>query len=313
MDKVLTAHREHPRLFEDFRFVYPVLSRRSGGISIGMNVNPDKRCNFDCLYCQVDRTAESAVKRFDLAAAEQELRQLLDIVQSGKLARYPAFTGVPAELLRLRDVALSGDGEPTTLPNFADTIAMVARLKPRGVKLILITNAGSLNRAEVQRGLTIMDAHEGEVWAKLDAGTEEYFRFIERAAVPFARILQNITQCAQARPIVIQSLFMKVYGHGPAAEEIAAYAARLQEIMSAGGRIKSVQICTIARKPMTVINGRLAWEAVTPLSNAEVDAIAHSVHHRTGLTAESYYGLPTDATLSTAAKVQGPQASASPH
>ena len=39
-------------LFQDNRFVYAVVSRRSGGVSIGVNLNPDKYCNFDCVYCQ---------------------------------------------------------------------------------------------------------------------------------------------------------------------------------------------------------------------------------------------------------------------
>ena len=60
--EILNAHRQHPRRFEDFKFVYPVLSRRAHGISIGINTNPDKVCNFDCIYCQVDRTTEPPVK-----------------------------------------------------------------------------------------------------------------------------------------------------------------------------------------------------------------------------------------------------------
>ena len=139
--KVLPAHRQHERRFEDFRYVYPVLSRRSHGISIGINTNPDKVCNFDCIYCQVDRTAESAIKKFDLAAAEEELRTMIHIVQSGELTQHPPFNSVPKEKLRLNDIALSGDAEPTTLPNFSKTIEMIARVKPKGVKIVLITDA----------------------------------------------------------------------------------------------------------------------------------------------------------------------------
>jgi len=290
MKKLLPAHQKHPREFEDFKFVYPVLSRRSGGISIGLNVNPDRHCCFDCIYCQVDRTTAATVKRFDLATAEKELAVMLEWVASGALARYPQFRGVPAELMRLKDVALSGDGEPTMLSNFAEIVEMIVRLKPREAKLLLITNAAGLVRATVKRGLTTMDAHNGEVWAKLDAGTEEYFKFVDRSAVPFARILKNLTECAKARPLVIQSLFMNVYGVGPSPEEIAAYCQRLQEILAAGGRIKLVQVGTIARQPMALINGHPARHSVTALADAELDAIRASVRHRTGLTAESYYG-----------------------
>lgn len=290
MGRILPAHRKHPRRFEEFKFVYPVLSRRSRGISIGVNTNPDKVCNFDCIYCQVDRTTESAVKNFDLAEAERELRALIEMAQSGELAQSPPFDSVPREMLRVNDVALSGDAEPTTLKNFSEVVTMIARVKPKGVKIVLITDAGGLDRPDVKRGLGIMDANDGEVWAKLDAGTEEYFKLINRTKIPFAKILKNITETAKTRPIVIQSLFMKVRGDGPSAEEIGAYCQRLKEIGSAGGRIKLVQIYTIARKPMTVVDGISAREFVSALSNEEVDALAERVRREVGLATESFYG-----------------------
>jgi len=292
MKKMLPAHRDHSRVFDQFRFVYPVVSRRSGGVSIGLNVNPDRRCNFDCLYCQVDRTTSAAFSPFDLSLAEQELAAMLELVASGALAKHPRFREVPVDLMQLKDVALSGDGEPTALPNFAETIEMVTRLKPSEVKLVLITDAAGLDRADVKRGLATMDAHNGEVWAKLDAGTEEYFKLIDRAAIPFARILKNLTACAKARPIVIQSLFLKVYGDGPSVDEIGAYCERLMEIKSAGGQIKLVQVGTVARQPMAMINGRPAWNCVTALTDVELDAIQAFVRHHTGLATESYYGSP---------------------
>jgi wyosine [tRNA(Phe)-imidazoG37] synthetase (radical SAM superfamily) len=282
----LPAHRDHPRQFAGFRFVYPVLSRRSQGISIGLNVNPDKVCNFDCIYCQVDRSVPALVTKFDVAVVEEELRAILKT----DLALHPLFAVVPADQRRVMDIALSGDGEPTTLPNFAETIAMVARVKPPGVKIVLITDAGGLDRADVKRGLRLMDANEGEVWAKLDAGTEAYFKFVNRTPVPFARVLKNITGCATVRPVVIQSLFLKVHGQGPTAAEIGAYCDRLGEIVAAGGRIKLVQVSTLARQAMTMVDRIPAWQFVAALSDAEVDAIAAVVRARTGLTVAGYHG-----------------------
>jgi wyosine [tRNA(Phe)-imidazoG37] synthetase (radical SAM superfamily) len=283
---ILSAHRQHPRRFEDFKFVYPVLSRRSRGISIGINTNPDKICNFDCIYCQVDRTVPVAATKFDLAVAEEELRAMIDIVQSGEISRHAPFDSVPKGQLRLNDIALSGDAEPTTLPRFSQAIQMIARVKPQHVKIVLITDAGGLDRTDVKRGLEIMDASNGEVWAKLDAGTEAYFKLINRTKIPFARILKSICECAKARRIVVQSLFMKVHGAGPSAEEIAAYCQRLREI----GNIKLVQVYTIARKPMTIVDGTPAWQFVTALSDRELDAIAKGVHDETGLATEVYGG-----------------------
>jgi wyosine [tRNA(Phe)-imidazoG37] synthetase (radical SAM superfamily) len=286
----IPAHSLHSRRFEDYQFVYPVVSRRSRGISIGMNVNPDKACNFDCIYCQVDRATPPTVSQFDLPRAESELREMLSLVTTGQIAARAPFDSVPRDLLRLNDIALSGDAEPTTLPNFSETIAMIARVKPAGVKIVLITDAGGLDRADVRVGLAIMDAHDGEVWAKLDAGTEDYYRLVNRSAIPFARILKNIGSCAKVRPVVIQSLFMNIHGTGPSRAEIDAYIGRLRDIRSDGGHIKLVQVYTIARKPMTVVDGVPSSQFVSALANATLDDVAQRVRTGSGLTVETFYG-----------------------
>jgi wyosine [tRNA(Phe)-imidazoG37] synthetase (radical SAM superfamily) len=150
------------------------------------------------------------------------------------------------------------------------------------VKLVLITNASMFHRPAVERGLELLDANNGEVWAKLETGTDEYYQLVERTKVPFRQVLDNITAAAQKRPIVIQSLFMRIAGEPPSPAEIDAYIGRLKDIVAAGGRIKLVQIYTVARRP--------AEDYVAPLTHAEVDEIAARVERRTGLRVERYYG-----------------------
>src|SRR4051812_28338279 len=125
----LPLHTDHARLFEGNRFVYPVLSRRSGGISIGVNLNPDKICNFDCIYCQVDRRSQSETRFVETAALVDELRSTLDLVVSGQIYESPKFRDVPSHLRRLNDIAFSGDGEPTTYKNFDEIIGACAEVK----------------------------------------------------------------------------------------------------------------------------------------------------------------------------------------
>ena len=201
-------------------------------------------------------------------------------------SKHAPFDSVPKDKLPINDIALSGDAEPTTLKNFSETIEMIARVKPVGVKIVLITDAGGLDRPDVKHGLEIMDANDGEVWAKLDAGTEAYFQLINRTKIPFTKILRNIQLTAKQRPVIIQSLFLKVQGEGPSADEITAYCQRLREI----GNIKLVQVYTLARKAMTMEEGVPAWHFVSALSDAEVDAIAERVRKETGLASESFYG-----------------------
>lgn len=277
----------HERSFELNRFVYPVVSRRSGGISLGVNLNPDKVCNFDCIYCQVNRVTAAETKFVELPQLLAELDATLELVTSGRLFAHPKFSATPPTWRRLNDIAFSGDGEPTTYRNFDAIIAACAEIKRRrrldGVKMVLITNATMFHRPAVQRGLAILDDNQGEIWAKLETGTEEYYRQVERTSIPFRQVLDNIQLVAQQRPIVIQSLFMKIAGDEPSAQELDEYCQRLNEMIAAGGQIKLVQVYTVARQP--------AESFVTPLSNARVDAIVALVQERTGLSAQAFYGV----------------------
>lgn len=285
-DSPLPLHTSHPRNYRDNKFVYPVLSRRSRGISIGVNLNPDKVCNFDCIYCQVDRRSEAETQFVEFDQLLAELDAMFRFVASGEIYQDESFREVPAPLRRLNDVAFSGDGEPTTYRNFDDIIGRAAELKRKhqldDVKLVLITNASMFHRPTVQRGLEILDENNGEIWAKLDAGTDEYYQLIERTKIPFRQVLNNITAAARQRPIVIQSLFMRVEGEPPSSAEIAAYCDRLNEITAAGGKLKLIQVYTVARQP--------AESYVSALDHEQVDAIADKVRNETGLPTETHYG-----------------------
>jgi len=282
---LVPLHRSHSRHFEQNKFVYPVVSRRSHGLSIGVNLNPDKICNFDCIYCQVDRRSEAEQRFVEMERLLSEIEEMLTLVTTGELYQTPRFEQVPESLRRLNDIAFSGDGEPTTFKNFDEIISEVAGIKRRfqldQVKMVLITNASMFHRPKVQAGLLTLDQNQGEIWAKLDAGTEAYYQLIERTKIPFQRILDNLLLAARVRPIVIQSLFMKVNGIPPADSEITAYLQRLNDIQSNGGTIQLVQVYTVARPP--------AESFVSSLSNQEVDRIVQRIQQETALPAEAYY------------------------
>jgi wyosine [tRNA(Phe)-imidazoG37] synthetase (radical SAM superfamily) len=283
---LLDPHRDHSRLFQLNRFVYPVLSRRSGGISVGINLNPDKVCNFDCIYCQVDRRTAPDSREVDAGLLLRELERTLDLVESGQLYQDERFSRVPPPLRRLNDIAFSGDGEPTTYPEFPRMVRDVAAIKRRRrldqVKLILITNATMFHRPPVEEALAFLDANQGEIWAKLDAGTESCFREIERTSIPFERVLSNLAAAAKVRPIVLQSLFMTIDGRGPTEDEIDAYCRRLEWILEQGGALAGVQVYTVARPP--------AEGNVGPLAGPELRRIGDLVRRRVGVRVEVIEG-----------------------
>jgi wyosine [tRNA(Phe)-imidazoG37] synthetase (radical SAM superfamily) len=276
----------HSREFTANRYVYPVLSRRAGGLSIGVNLNPDKFCDFRCIYCQIDRTQPGEPDAVDLTTLAEELDRMVELVVSGDIYRRTQFRNTPPPLRRLNDIAFSGNGEPTACPRFDQAVDVCADVRRRhkldDVKLVLITNATLFHQPRVRRALETLDANNGEIWAKLDAGTEEYYHAVDRSTVPWRRILDNLREAALVRPIVIQSLFLRMHGQSPPAAELDAYCDRLREITAAGGRIKLVQVHTIARQPAET------W--ATALSDADVDAIADMVRRRTELPVAAFYG-----------------------
>src|SRR5438045_97658 len=121
-EPVLAPHTDHPRTYYENRYVYPVLSRRSKGISVGVNLNPDKICNFDCVYCQVDRRSEAETRFVETDQLLAEIDHMLALVASGALFDDDEFQSVPPDRRRLNDIAFSGDGEPTTYRNFDEII-----------------------------------------------------------------------------------------------------------------------------------------------------------------------------------------------
>lgn len=285
--KLEQAWRRHERRWADNLYVYAVVSRRSRGLSVGVNLNPDKACNFDCVYCQVDRTEPPRVRKVDLSRLTAELDAVLESARDGSMFLSPPFDAIAATDRVVRDIAFSGDGEPTASPCLIDAVRIAAASRERfgldETKLVLITDAAFLSRPRVREALVLLDRNNGEVWAKLDAGTEEYFRRVCRAKAGLDSILDNILDAARVRPVVIQSLWMRLDGDAPPPPELDAYCGRLLAMLEQGGRIKAIQLYTIARRPAE------PW--VAPLEDAALDAIATMVGRRLPVPVEVFYGV----------------------
>ena len=288
-DPAAAVIRDHRRQWRDCRYVYPVISRRARGLSVGVNLNPDKRCTFSCRYCQINRTLSRNLADVDLARLGEELAAALDEAASGRLWGEPRFAAMPEEMRRINDIAFSGDGEPTCLPAFDEAVSAAAQAKAAAsldeVKIVVITNASRLESPQVARALPILDANNGEIWAKLDAGTEDYFQQVNRPqpGLTLNEIVSAVAAVARGRPIVIQTLFLRLEGAAPPPEEIEAYCRQLHRILDSGGRIRLVQIHTIARSP--------ADAAVSALPDEQLDAIAAVVRTEVrDVHVETYYG-----------------------
>lgn len=265
------AYIDHPREFSNFVYCYPVLSRRAGGVSIGVNLNLDKACNFDCPYCQVDRTISKAKQPISVSAVRSELGQLLKSFEADGTCNLKQFKDIPKPNKRLKDIAISGDGEPTMIPEFSEICEMVALIQQSRpdleFKLVLITNSTLLDRPNVLDGIGSLLSTKGEIWAKLDAGTEEWFQKINISRVSLDKIETNLISLGQLHPYKIQSLFCALDGVEPSALELDEYLRRLKKIKASGSRITEVQLHTLARKPSQVSCTPLSTDFLFQLRN----------------------------------------------
>jgi wyosine [tRNA(Phe)-imidazoG37] synthetase (radical SAM superfamily) len=272
---------DRPRDCLGNRFVYAVISSRAGGLSLGVNMNPDRRCNFDCSYCEVDRRSLSHERQLVVDVMAAELHRTLQGVRSGHFRSRPWYHSLPAELLQLRHVALSGDGEPTLAPNFVEAVQAVARVRALGgfFKIVLLTNGTGLDQPEVLRGLEILTKSD-EIWIKLDGGTQAFVDKVNRPNVPLEKILGNILLIGRQRPIIVQSLFPAIHGDEPPFEEIQEYAQRLKELKTGGAQVSLVQIYSAARPGVHAEWGHLPLRVLSQ--------IAQTVRQVAGLKAEVF-------------------------
>ena len=272
-----------PRNFLDNRFVYTVVSARARGLSIGINMNPDRFCNFDCLYCEVNRKLPVNEQSLDVGVMAEELEKTLALVRSGKIRERVVYRELNDELLQLRHVALSGDGEPTLCPNFDEAIQVVVHVRARSphsfFKLALITNGTGLDLRPVHDSLKYF-THEDEIWIKLETGTQDYMNRVNRSQVPLEKVLENILLVARQRPVVIQSLFPRVLGEEPPPEEIDEYILRLNDLKQSGARISLVQIYSATRPAAHPDCGHLPLKTLSHISQR--------IKAETGLRAEVF-------------------------
>ncbi len=264
-----------------FRFVQAVVSPRARGLSVRLNLNPDGKCNFDCAYCDVNRARLRAAPEVpEVDTMMEELEEALDMIQAGHGAELAGCGGAPPEYLKVGHVALSGNGEPTLCPVFEEIVEGVMHLRAQGrhgfFKVALITNSSGLQERAVIRGLRLLTSQD-EIWAKLDAGTEAWYRQVNRSEIPYADIVQTLLRTAQSRPVTIQSLFPRLQGRSMPMAEQDAFATRIADLRREGARIQLVQVYSASR---LAAGGRCGHATLSELS-----AIARRVRETAGVPA----------------------------
>jgi wyosine [tRNA(Phe)-imidazoG37] synthetase (radical SAM superfamily) len=267
---------DHSRDITGMTYVYPVISRRAGGVSIGINLNPNNACNWRCIYCQVPNLSRGTAPAIDLAKLEAELRALLHEIVYGDFMQRQ----VPAEARRLHDIALSGNGESTSAKEFEQVIELLGRVKadyalPEALKLVLITNGSLIDRDSVQRGLSRMATFNGEVWFKLDSVTREGRQLINNTRMSLKKMRRNLQLSASLCPTWLQTCVFQIDGMPPSRNESEAYLRFIEEFLSEGGVLEGVLLYGLARPSLQPEGPRL-----TKIRQEWMEAFSEQIRRR---------------------------------
>jgi wyosine [tRNA(Phe)-imidazoG37] synthetase (radical SAM superfamily) len=248
MQKKLST-TDHSRDIAGLKYVYPVLSRRAGGLSIGINFNTNNACNWRCVYCQVPDLVRGAAPVMDFQLLEDELRFFLDNVLNGNF--FDQFN-VPEQQRVIKDIAISGNGEPTSLKGFARAVQLVGQLGKEFKVLpsshfVLISNGSLMHQAEVQQGLKILNDYQGQVWFKLDSATESGRQKINDTRQSNKKTLENLNLSADLCETRIQTCVLDFLSDAERSSEKTAYLELLREMQQNAVKVRKIMLYTVAR------------------------------------------------------------------
>ncbi len=271
MSKVLLNTTNHSRDSTGMRYVYPVLSRRAGGISIGINLNPNNACNWQCIYCQVPNLTRGGPPPIDLDLLSHELNALLHAIAQGQLTLSPTTmssqsalksteTSIQPGITELRDIAFSGNGEPTSAIEFPVAVSLVHQiLRTHGLEnqtmLRLITNGSLLDRKEVQEGIALIGQATGEVWFKVDRASPTALLEINGVNLAPQTVSRRLARCAKLAPTWVQTCLFTLDNSPPNENEIEQYLNLLKPIST---QLKGVHLYSLARPSLQQAAYRLA-------------------------------------------------------
>ena len=264
---------DHDRDSADLRYVYPVVSRRAGGVSVGINLNTNNACNWRCIYCQVPGLSRGAAPAVDMAVLESELRVFLRELLHGDFMQ----RRVPEGARRINDIALSGNGEPTSSAEFVRVIELIARMRkevalPETVKTVLITNGSLLYRDEVRQGLRDMAKINGEVWFKLDRASEAGMQRVNDIRISINKVRANLEAAIACCPTWLQTCWFALDGEPPSRQDEDDYLEFVAALLRDGHQPRGVLLYSLARPSMQAEAPRLS-----ALSEAQLRAFADRI------------------------------------
>jgi len=267
----LSIH-DHSRELSGLKYIYSVISRRAGGLSIGVNLNVNNACNWQCIYCEIPNLTRGSPPPIELDVLEDELRFFLHEIIHGDYME----KNVAIEDRHLKDIAFSGNGEPTSAEEFPQVIFIVKKILEEfnllhKIKIRLITNGSLMHKESVLEGIQVLAKMNGEVWFKVDAALEENSKVINQVNIKPQQAIDRLKRCSEICPTFVQTCIFTIDNKEPNNKEIDAY---IKLIDSAKKSIKGVHLYGIARPSMQPEAYRLGRVNINVLEN-----IADQLHN----------------------------------
>lgn len=249
---------DHSRDIVGLTYIYPVVSRRAEGVSVGINLNPNNACNWRCIYCQVPELKRGSAPIIDLHKLEKELCDFLQEIVYGSFMQKQ----VKPDSRHISDIALSGNGEPTSAREFKQVIDIIGKVKNsfddlKGLKIVLITNGSLIDRSNVRAGLMRLAEINGEVWFKLDNVIRARRQQINNTRMSSRQVHNNLKLAATLCPTWIQTCVFNLDGSPPSKEEIKAYIKFIEKLLLEDVLIQGVLLYGLARSSMQPESSRL--------------------------------------------------------
>ena len=257
----------HDRDSANLRYVYAVISRRAGGVSVGINLNPNNACNWRCIYCQVPELTRGTAPPIDLVMLENELRNFLHELLHGDFMQ----TRVPEGSRRINDIALSGNGEPTSATEFVQVIEIIARvrnempLRPSSgqalsvdLKTVLITNGSLLFRSTVQQGLRNLALLNGQVWFKLDRASSVGMMHINDTHTNMNKVRDNLIASITNCPTWLQTCWFAIDGEPPTLQDENDFLEFISTLLRDNYKPQGVLLYSLARPSLQAEAPRLS-------------------------------------------------------
>lgn len=267
----LSIH-DHSRELSGLKYIYSVISRRAGGLSIGINLNVNNACNWQCIYCEIPNLTRGSPPPIELDVLENELRLFLhDIIHGDYMQK-----NVAIEDRHLKDIAFSGNGEPTSAAEFPQVILIVKKILQefdllQKIKIRLITNGSLMHEPSVLKSIEMLEKINGEVWFKVDAATEETIKTINQVNLKPNQILERLLNTANICPTFVQTCIFMINGKSPDDKDINAY---VELINKAKKIIKGVHLYGLARpslQPRARDLGRISEQVLKNIAKKLID------------------------------------------